>query len=430
MASATHRLGISDTATGELHAEASRNVQSAGAAASLIVANAAHLGLSLAGSRSRRGQGLLAGVSLERRSRGLSAGLRAELTTSNYMALGWSERRRPPASQVQAFAGLPLGFGSLGLSYLRRDGRGEPEAQYVSANGSVRLGRFANLHLAVRKSLAGTGGVAGEALVTMPLGRGRSASAGASLSRGRLAMKSAFQKGLPVGEGFGYQFAASSGTTDRLDARLSYQSGLRSHEAQFSWVDGQSGVRLATAGGIGLVGGTAFASRQLSDSFATVTVGPYADVRVYADNQLIGRTDARGRIVVPRLRSFETNRLRFDASDLPLDAVVSDEERTVRPRHRHGVAVDFAVRPANAAIVRVLRDDGSPIPAGSSVTLAGGAEEFISAPGGEVYLTGLAARNRLVASWSDGRCEGLLRFATSTDPQPHLGNLRCRSAGR
>ncbi len=59
--------------------------------------------------------------------------------------------------------------------------------------------------------------------------------------------------------------------------------------------------------------------------------------------------------------------------------------------------------------------------------VAGSSEEFVSAPGGEVYLTGLSERNKAVASWSAGQCEIEFQFVDTGEPQPRLGDIQCRS---
>ena len=208
---------------------------------------------------------------------------------------------------------------------------------------------------------------------------------------------------------------------------LSAQTSFGTHDAQLTWVDGKTGVRLSTVGGFGLVGRDAFASRRLSQSFATVKVGDYPNVRVYADNQLVGRTDRTGNLVVPRLRPFDRNSLRIELADLPWDAQVPGDQLVVRPYNRHGVAVDFKARPARAAIIRILLADGSLLPAGSVVILDQGSEQFVSAPGGEVYLTDLDLENWATASWSQGRCRFQFRFTQGAEPQPRLGDATCRA---
>ena len=430
IASATHRYGFSDRLTGEVHAEASRDVQVAGGAASLAVPGIGIAEVSAAASRSDLGTGGQAGFSLERRTRHLSLGIRGEFATADYMSLGLAKGRRPPASTIQAFAGIPTGFGSIGLTYLRRRGRDEPDAEYVSANSWWRLGRLGSIHLAGRKSLTGDGNLTAQAFLAVPLGRRTSTTAGASLDGGQTTLKTSLQRGLPVGNGLGYSFSASTGPIDRFDGKLSANSGLGSHDAQLTWVDGKTGVRLSTAGGLGILGGDAFASRRLDQSFAKVQVGQYPNVRVYADNHLIGRTDQSGKIVIPKLRPFDRNTLRIELADLPWDAEVSGDERMVRPYARHGVLVDFAAKPARDGLLRILLADGTPLPPGSIVRLGSSMTEFVVAPGGEVYLTGLGLRNLVVASWSAGRCGFEFSFVRSLEPQPRLGDFQCLSLAR
>ena len=423
--SATHRYGFTDGLTGEIHAEATRDVQVGGVAAGFGLPGVGHAELSLAASRSDQGSGAQAGFGFERRTRGLALGVRAEVSSKNYTAIGWDAGRRPPASTVQAFAGLPLSFGSVGLSYLRRNSRGEPDAEFVGASSSLRLPRLGSLHLAARKSLAGTQDVSAQFSLSVPLGALRSASVGASLNAGRRSVRTEIQKSLPAGPGLGYRLSASLGAVDRIEGLLSARTALGTHDAQLTWVDGKTGVRLSTTGALGLVGRDAFASRRLTQSFATVKVGDYPNVRVYADNQLIGRTGRNGTLVVPRLRPFERNNLRIELSDLPWDAQAPGDQLAVRPYNRHGVAVDFNVRPARAAFIRIVLADNSSLPSGSMVVLDHGPEKFISAPGGEVYLTGLESENWATASWRDGSCRFRFEFSPGTDPQPRLGDVLC-----
>lgn len=371
----------------------------------------------------------MAGFSLERLSGGLSLRLQGEWTTSRYTVIGSDPGRRAPASTIQAFAGVPLGGGSLGLSYLRRDGRGEPDVEYVSASASLRLGAIGNLHLGVRKGLRGERDTGAELLLTMPLGDRRSASTGISRTNGSLSMNAVQQRDLPVGNGWGYRLSTSTGAQRRIDGRVSLQTGSGTYEAYASRARGSTGLRLSASGGIGLLGGHAFASRQLNQSFATVKVGDYANVRVYADNQLVGKTNRRGIAVVPRLRPFDRNTVRIEVADLPWDAQLDGEERTVRPFNRHGVAVDFGTKAARAAIVRILLEDGKPLPPGATVLLGDEPAEFVSAPGGEVYMTGLEAQNIASVSWSAGSCQVHFAFVETGEIQPRLGEFLCTAKG-
>jgi outer membrane usher protein len=177
---------------------------------------------------------------------------------------------------------------------------------------------------------------------------------------------------------------------------------------------------------VSIVGGKAYASRHIEQSFAEVRVGDYANVRVYADNQLIGRTGSGGTLIVPNLRPYDRNKIRIEASDLPLDAELAGEEQSVRPGARQGVVVDFKAKPSRSALIRVQLRDGRPLPAGSSVRLEDRTEEFVSAPGGEVYITGLRDRNEMaLATWANGSCKFNVSLASGPEP-----TIQCTPVGQ
>jgi outer membrane usher protein len=152
-------------------------------------------------------------------------------------------------------------------------------------------------------------------------------------------------------------------------------------------------------------------------------------VKIFAENQPVATTNRNGEAIVPNLRAYDRNAIRIDISALPLDVELAGAERDVRPYGRSGVDVDFGVRPARAALIRLVGEDGAGIPSGATIRLDGRDEEFVSAPKGEVYLAGLAERDQGEASWPGGRCRFAIRYRPTAEVQPHLGDIRCRSEG-
>jgi outer membrane usher protein len=428
---ATHRYGFSDQFTGELHVEATADVQVGGAGATAALPGFGMLEASIVFSNSALGQGRQIALGFERRTPRLSFGIFSEFASANFVPVGAPAGSLPAAASLRASAGLPVGFGSLALTYLWRNGRNEePDIHMLTAHASLRLGRIGSLHLTGRQSFAERPNSAIGLALVVPLGGRTSANAGAQLGRGGFGLNAAVQKNLPAASGFGYRADLALGETDRFDGRLTAQTSSGTYDAEVSWVDGATGVRMTASGGIGAVRDHVFASRKLTQSFATVQVGNYPGVSVYADNQLVGVTDASGRAVVPRLRPFDRNTIRIEADDLPLDAQISEAEQMVRPHRRTGVAIDFGVKRARGAVLVLRLEDGGTVPAGSTVRIEGRADEFITAPGGEVYLTGLERENTALATWSGGECAIAFRFTEHKDPQPHLGEIPCRAVSR
>jgi len=403
--SGTHRYGFTDWLTAEAHIEASPEVQGASIAASVVMPQVGHLEGSLAASNSSRGTGTLATLTFDRRTQGLSLGAHAEIASDDYTTLGAPPESRPPSVILQAFAGMPFRGGSFGLSYLLRKGRTEPDVQFASANLSLRLGRLGSLDLAARTSIGGPADNQGEIILIVPLGARTTSAAGATVDDGFASINALLQRSPPVGDGIGYRFSASSGRFQQLQGQVTLKTDFGDYDALLTWTDGRTGLRLSTTGTVGLVADRAFVSRHVDQSFAEVRVGDYRNVRVYADNQLIGRTGSDGTLIVPNLRPYDRNRIRIDANDLPLDAELASEEQSVRPGARQGVVVDFHAKPSNSALIRVRLEDGRLLPGGSSVRLEDRSDEFISAPGGEVYITGLARKKEIaLATWANGSC--------------------------
>lgn len=430
MLTGTHRHGFSNSFTGEAHLEATARVQAVGVGGSLIVANVGRIEASVAGSRSDLGDGRAASFSFERRTRSVSLGVHADIASSGYMTIGASPDRPPPASVLQAFAGIPLNGSSIGLSYIHRDARGdEADAELVTANWSSRIGRVGSLSLALRKSLSGTKDTGAELSLILPLGPRTSASVSAAVDQGSPRLSAILQRNLPIGNGLGYRLSAAAGQFNRIDGKIALRTGFGDYDGQLTWTDGRTGMRLSTAGAIGLLGSEPFASRRLNQSFARVKVGHYKGVRVYADNQLVGRTGKSGNIIVPVLRPYDRNVVRIDAGDLPLDAELAVEEQTIRPYERSGVVVDFEAKPARAALIRVKLADGADLPAGSVIKVSGRNEEFVSSPGGEVYLTGLDANIVAVAEWLGGSCQ--FAFHPSAGPFEQTPRpVQCQAVAR
>ena len=50
--------------------------------------------------------------------------------------------------------------------------------------------------------------------------------------------------------------------------------------------------------------------------------------------------------------------------------------------------------------------------------------------GGEVYMTGLTADNRLRVTWRGQTCEIVLPFPETAEPMPHLGSYTCAGVQR
>ncbi len=435
VASATYRRGITDQLTGEVHGEFMRDLAAAGIAANYLLTDIGVASATAAASGgSGTGTGALGGVGFQRQTGQFSVAAQAQWTSVAFREIGSTPENPLPLRQLSASFGYQLDrFGSAGITYVAQDFRTKPNIHVLSLGYSVGLGPWAFLSLSAAKTFGAGGDIALGATVTIPLGErslaGVSYNGTRSSTQGNTSDTSVtLQRSVPAGEGYGYRIVARADSD--IQASGTWQNNVGTYTLDASRFQGSNAGRLSVAGGIGYVGGHAFASRQISDSFGVVRVADYPGVGVLQDNQPVGRTDAAGYAVLPQLRAYDINRVSIEEHDLPLDAQVDKLKMEAVPYYRSGLLLDFPVRRSHGAMLRIRLDDGAPIPSGAIIRVAGRDEEFPVGLEGEAYLTGLEEHNRLHASWKGKSCEFDAEFPRTADPLPSLGTFVCHGVSR
>ncbi|MCK9623148.1 MAG: fimbria/pilus outer membrane usher protein, partial [Methylobacter sp.] len=320
-------------------------------------------------------------------------------------------------------------YGSLNLGYIYQDNRDNPDVKIARASYNVSLGRVGALNLGYFRSLKGLPDDSVALTFTFSLseilGGNTSASLGGTALQDNEQAALQIQRSLPRGNGFGYRLLASEGRTERFDAGISMQNDVGLYSAEVSRSGEQTGFRGSVSGGVAMMGLRPHFSRRLTNSFALVHVPGIANVRVYADNQLAGFTDANGDALIPQLRPYQSNPIRIEQADLPFDAQFNNLQLEAVPYYRSGYDLNFAIKRSRGALFTLVLADGKPMPAGALVQINGQGEEFPVALKGEVFMTGLQANNNLRATWRGQSCEFAVAFPEMEDPLPNLGSFTC-----
>jgi outer membrane usher protein len=229
------------------------------------------------------------------------------------------------------------------------------------------------------------------------------------------------QQSLPAGAGMGYYAAVSSNRDGQADYFLQGDAGQVG--VQYARRNDVDGWRANANGGLAITAVGVMPARRLDRSFAVVEVADFPDMTVYVENQPIGRTDRKGRVLLDSLRAYESNSVSIDPKELPFEASLATREMVVTPAYRSGPVVRFPVARANAATLRLVLPDGRPVPAGASVQTP--AEQVPVALDGLVYLTTAAGRQQARAEWPGHSCAFVFERPDSDDPQPDLGTIVC-----
>ena len=422
------RKGFSDRLTGEARAELLRDQQTAGAGASAALPDIGVVTGAAAVSRSSRGTGVLVFTGFERQVwRGVSYGLRSQWTSADFAQLGVQPGERAPVRLLNANAGYaPPRMGSFGVAYVRQDNRDRESSEIVSGSYSINVTASSALVVFALKPLRGAGThVVGLTLAIGFEGR-RSGSVNYTAQPDANQAFVQFQQNLPSGPGAGYRVLAGTGSQGgRQEASFAYQTDAGTYTVEAGHAQDRAAFRAGASGAIAVLDGRPFLSRTLDQSFAVAHVPGFQNVGVFVNNQIVARTDAAGYAMLPRLQPYQANTVRIDTADLPVDTRIAAGQLDAVPYYRSGQLLQFSVERANSAVLVLTLEDGSPMPAGSVVTRVGGTEQFPVAHRGQAYVTGLAAKNRLRATWRDQSCEFDVEPGDALGTQPTIGPIRC-----
>jgi outer membrane usher protein len=426
----THRLGITEQFTGEVHGELLGHQQTVGLGGVLMLPAAGVLSGSFAASHSDRGVGGLLGLGFRRQSRSFSFGMNTQFASQRFVKLGMQPEELAPRQISQAFVSLATtDYGSFSARYTQQAFRDQEDKTIVSGSYAREIGSLGNLSMSVMRFLSGNSETVFSLNFSMLLGNRTSANISTSAKAGREQAQLQLGRSVPAGSGVGYRLIAGAGDSDVRQAELNLQNQVGSYTFGAAQASGQTAFRGSASGGVAFLGGDTFLSRRITDSFAVVQVPDYSDVGIYADNQLVARTDADGTALLPRLRAYQINTVRIEQADLPLDAQIDAVQLDAVPYFRSGLLLKFPVKRSRGALLTVVLENGEPLPAGAQAQIIGDSVDendiFPAGMGGELYLTGLAASNQLRVTWLEQSCEFVLPFPESTDPLPHLGTYIC-----
>ena len=431
LGAATIRRGINDTLTAGLHAEA--QMQGSYALGADVALQAGTLGIVTAQAATggdNDDSGWLAGVGVEHNGPRLTAYLQTRFTSQAFSQLGASLLGSAPRQRT--FGGIGFDFdarGSLQMAYGLQRFHDAPSIETVGLSYALSLRDYGYLGLFATSTTSGAADASVLLTWTLPLGDRRSMSAALQYTPARAGGSGGFeavtsaQRNLPIGSGVGYNLSVS--TTDEQDLGIAYQGRAGMVAVDYSRRGDSSGVRASAAGGVAVTAAGIMPARRLDQSFAVVQVADYADLSVFLDNQPIGTTDGKGRVLVDSLRPYERNEISLDPTQVPMDGAIAQSAIGVTPAYRSGALVRFPVTRASAATVRLLLPDGTSVPAGATARLNGASIEFPVALDGLLYVEGLQGSMEAQIVWQGGQCHASLQRPAGADPIPDLGALQC-----
>lgn len=381
MASASGRFGWRASTTLEGHVEGDQRLQVAGVGVTQLLGTRGGLvGMSVAVSSNnalasgRRDHGVQRNITYQWATRGFSFNLTSTRNDDDFRDLASLEGAPLARATDQAYLGLSGMGGQWGLGAFRRIERDGSRNGFASLGWSLQTDQFGYFGVQLNRRIDSVGdnrhGIDANFTWSLALGRQNSVSLRAGQAPdGKVQATAEFSHQVP-GEigGWGWRAEAGSGgaiqaQTTLLGRRGQWTAGLQKARG------GGTSFFASADGGVALLDGHAFAMRRVDQAFALVSTNKVADVPVRLANNVVGRTDANGLLLVTRLNPWQENRLSIDPLALPADMSVALTEKAVVPLGRTGVLVDFPMQTVVSLQVSVEDAHGQPLPAGSPVWL-------------------------------------------------------------
>ncbi len=430
----TDSIGISDNVTADMHGELLQDQQTVGIGGDWLVPSAGVASAAVAGSNSRQGAGDLAVLGFDRTAKVFSFGATVQVATDRFTDVGALGDEPIPIRMTRVYASVSLGrLGSVSFDSARQNYGGGDQVDLTSIRDDFQLRDVGFLTLSVTRARAATSDTTFELTFTRSLGERTSSTLDATSDDGREEGLMQIQRNLPAGPGSGYRLSAGMDGSPEGEMDYTWQTAAGTYDVDAVRMFGETQESASATGGVAWLSDQMFATRTIDSSFAVVNVGDEPGVRVYDENQLVGRTNADGQVLVPDLLPYEDNRIGIDQADLPLDAEISTVEKDAVPYYRSGTLVWFPVTHPHGALITLKLQSGVDLPAGSLVRVAGRDQEYPTALHGEIYVTDFSAPAVLHASWPGGTCAATVPkdvHIKSNDPLPRLGPYVCKETRR
>jgi outer membrane usher protein len=442
-----HRVGVTDDLTVGARLESGADLVSGGPIVTLRLPVGV-VELTMAGSRSNTEDGWAGSLAYNYASRLFSVGWALRTFSEHYVTTSLKSPEDRPRLEATALVGFPITTRStVTLQYTHTDFRDAGPQERVSASVSARLTGRASLfvtasHTRQPQQKPDTSVFTG---LTYFLGDSTTATVSHEVSRHQNTTAVEAQRSLPLGTGLGYRVRAvraeqdlpqeegrSGGSTVDYQglADLQYQSQYGFYEGSYERINGRNSSMLTAAAGIVAIGGSVHLSRPVQDGYALVDVPGVAGVRASLNNQEVGRTDSRGRLLVPNLLPYYGNRLGISDQDIPIDYSIAVTDRLVAPPVKGGSVVTFPARRVQAFVGAVVVETGGRIvtPAYGQLTVTAEGQTYESPIGrdGEFYLENLPrGRHAAIVDHKDAVCRFTLETPVSAASLVDIGTVRC-----
>ena len=188
----------------------------------------------------------------------------------------------------------------------------------------------------------------------------------------------------------------------------------------------QTTLRAGLGGSVGWMQGHAFLARRIDDSFIVVDTDGQPDVPIYFENRYAGKTNRDGKLLLPDARAYQPNQVSIDASSLPIEYTLAQDQIRVVPGSRAGTPVRFEISDGGILIL-VLSASGERLPPGARVVVSTQTTPAVVGSRSEIFISRAKQAARVEVAWAGGRCSFDYRPEAAPDASAGSdGAMTCR----
>jgi len=430
-ASLSFRRGVSDAFTLELHGEAGERFGLAGVGGVFRLGNAGTLNMAWSRSVNRGHGGTQSVIGYQYSSRRFSlAALHSRRSAdftdlSDYDSGGYGLSRR--STSVTGSFSLDR-FGSLGAGYFATRTSNGRRTRLANLSWGLPLWRSASLYVSGNHEI-GAGKWSAALQLVIPLGRDRgTVSSGFERnSAGGNSWRTNYNRAVPSDGGIGWNlgYADSTATQRYVQADLTWRNDLVQLRGGVHGGGGDYTRWASASGSVVMMDRSTFVANRINDAFAVVSTNGEAGIPVRYENQLVGKTNGNGHLLIPWASSYYRAKYAIDPLGLPSAVDTPVVEQRLAVRRGSGYLLDFPVSRVVAATVRLHDAVGNPLPVGAAVAANGRSGAYVGWDG-IAYIENLQSRNRLAVTLPDGQtCNASFDLVTTPGQIGKVGPLTC-----
>jgi len=430
-ASGAWRQGVTDWFTLEAQAQAAPSLAVAGAGGLIRVGNLGVVDVSATGSRhgGETGTQLTAGYQYNNRHINLMA--RHVRRDRHFVDLGGYglSQFRLPRRETQASGSVVLGdgFGTIGANYI--DTRWMDERfRLVGLSFSQPISQRGNLLLFANRDL-GKGTTTAMLQLIVSLGRNGAASAAVERNAsGRFRQRLNYSRSVPSDGGLGWNAALARGGNygTQYQGDVTWRTPVVQVQGGAYGGAATDSIWGSVSGSLVVMGGGVFATNRINDAFVVVSTGGVSGVPVRQENQRVGVTDSKGRLLLPWVNAYYGSKFEIDPLDLPADMSTPVVEQRAAVKLGSGRVVHFPITQTRSATLILHDTGGEPLPPGSPVVTNTGAAAHVGWDG-MVYLESAGDVDRVTVELGDDkRCTAEFSSLARESQKERIGPLICR----